>query len=86
MPSFLQRITDYVQRHYDVDISAYSMLLFLTEPSSGKWAYRWNLFLATVVMLRIIAILLESCDGPNNYNNVPDMALYPFLLNRQVCP
>eukprot|EP01038_Epipyxis_sp_PR26KG_P010778 gene10778-14473_t len=46
--------------------------VFLTEPNSSRLAYFWSYLLAWLVMIRILCIGLESCDGPNQYHNRPD--------------
>ncbi len=54
---------------------------FLMEPGTSKKAFYWNLFCCALVMVRIIAIGCESCNGPNQYYHRPvNRAEYRFLL------
>ena len=69
---------------FGVELSVLSVYVFLTEPTSSKAAHRWNLFLAIFVAIYIVVILVESCDGPNQYVDRPNNASYPFLLTDNV--
>ena len=54
---------------------------FLMHPHSSLPAMVWSLTLCALIALRIICILLESCDGPNQYyQRSIDQAQYSFLL------
>lgn len=89
--TFYDYITDYVDylmdvalERYGIDLSLVSLYVFLTEPSSSKAAFRWNLFLALFVTFYVVLILMESCDGPNKYVDREDESQYPFLLTDNV--
>lgn len=81
---YIDYLIDFALERYGVDFSLVSIYIFLTEPSSSKAAFRWNLFLAVFVMFYICLILVESCDGPNKYVDRNNEALYPFLLTDNV--
>lgn len=54
---------------------------FLMYPQSSIYAKSWSLMLCSIVVLRIIGIGFESCDGPNQYyHRSVDHAQYPWLL------
>ena len=53
---------------------------FFSNPNSSIPAQIWCNFATVLVLLRLLAIGLESADGPNQYTNRPDMSRYPFLL------
>lgn len=54
---------------------------FLTDPNSSRYAMAWSIFTCVLVLTRMLAIGLESCDGPNQYYHRPeDLSRYPFLL------
>eukprot|EP01031_Cornospumella_fuschlensis_P037908 gene37908-46053_t len=62
---------------------ATEMYELLIEPQLSKQGYYYYGFLSAVVMLRIIAMGLESCDGPNQYfSHNEDLATYPTLLTQ----
>ena len=82
---YMDYLMDTALEKYGVDLSLVSIYVFLTEPSSSKAAFRWNLFLAVFVMFYICLVLVESCDGPNKYVGRSNEALYPFLLTDNVC-
>jgi hypothetical protein len=54
---------------------------FLMHPQSSIYANAWSMLLCSVVALRIIAIGLESCNGPNQFYHRPTVhPQFPFLL------
>jgi hypothetical protein len=54
---------------------------YLMNPQSSVSAMVWSYLLIALVFLRIICLLLESCDGPNQfYDRSIDRARYYFLL------
>lgn len=73
-----------MQNENDVEAGNPLVLLmyeFLTVPGSSKVAYFWALTTCWMVIVRILAIGLESCDGPNQYYNRPtNNARFKFLL------
>jgi hypothetical protein len=81
---YVEYVMDIALVQYGVDLSLVSVFVFLTEPSSSRAAHRWNLFLAVFVGIYIFVILIESCDGPNQYIHKPNEALYTFLLTDNV--
>lgn len=57
---------------------------FCTKPESSKVAYSWACLTAWIAVMRILAIALESCDGPNWYHDREiNQARYRFLLTYQ---
>lgn len=55
---------------------------FLMHPRSSLYAMCWSIMLCSLVILRIFAILLESCNGPNQYYKRDRVrASYYFLLS-----
>jgi len=53
---------------------------FLKEPRSSRWALIWGRLLTVLVSIHILAIALETCDGPNQYTDRVDQSRYTFLL------
>ena len=56
---------------------------FLVNPRSSKFAFCWALLVSWMVILRIIAIGFESCDGPNQYDGREDRARFGFFLTEE---
>lgn len=56
------------------------MFDFFTEPATSRFGNIWGSVTAWLVAIHILAIGIESCDGPNQYTNRPNRAKYPFLL------
>lgn len=79
-----ENFAEWLAIEYDIELSVAATYLFIVEPSSSKWAKRWNLFLMFFVLLNVIMILLQTCDGPNHYQGREDVAVYPFLLTDDV--
>jgi hypothetical protein len=52
---------------------------FIFNPYSNTHAFLWNAFLVLFVIIDVIMICLQSCDGPNQYVGRPDAAQYQFL-------
>jgi hypothetical protein len=59
-----------------VIIAAYD---FLTNPRSSKVAYYWAFLTSWMVLLRVLAIGFESCDGPNKYVGREDRSRFYFF-------
>lgn len=57
------------------------LYFFLTSPDSSRYAWYWSILMNILVLVRITAIGLESCDGPNQYHNRIDRSRYKFLLS-----
>jgi hypothetical protein len=55
---------------------------FCTEPRSSRFAYYWGIFMAWCVMVNLVAVGLQSCDGPNQYEGRENVASYHFLLTK----
>lgn len=56
----------------------YEMLM---EPTLTAYGRYYFLFLCSLVVIRVVAMGLESCDGPNQYyHREVDLATYPALL------
>lgn len=54
---------------------------FLMHPQSSVYSSMWYFILCSLIALRIVCLLLESCDGPNQYyGRSVDHAQYSFLL------
>ena len=70
------------------DLSLFSerMYVFLTEPNSSVWAFRYSSFLSLCVVLNAIFLVLETVDGPNHYTDRKNMATYKDLPNSYVSP
>lgn len=67
---------------HDIGESLVSLVYaFLTDPNTSRISYIWSFLTAWMVIIRIIAIGLESCDGPNQYyHRAVDRSRYYFLL------
>lgn len=73
-PSFVDKIANYGE--YGIH--------FLTEPNSSNLAWYWSFFMCFCTLINVLFLILSSMDGPNNYENRPDMSTYRTLLNAQV--
>lgn len=56
---------------------------FFTEPESTRYAVIYIIFISWIVVVRVLFIGLETCDGPNQYIDRADHkhARYYFLLD-----
>ncbi len=57
------------------------MFDFFTEPKTSIIGYVWGVFTSFIVVLHILMVGLESCDGPNQYTGRLNRSSYSFLLN-----
>lgn len=56
---------------------------FLVDPHSSNYAAAWSIFTIILVMARVLAMCLESVNGPNEYYGRPeDLSQFPFLLTK----
>lgn len=61
---------------------AIMMYEFFTQPESSNYAQGWSIFLVCIVLTRIIAIGMESVNGPNQYHHrAISRPRYGFLLD-----
>ena len=54
---------------------------FFKEPRTLNTSSAWGFFTALCILLRILEIGLETCDGPNQYTGRDNHARFDFLFN-----
>lgn len=53
--------------------------LFLSEPKSSRYAIFWSYLLCTLALAHVLALCMETCDGPNQYEGRQDFSRFSFL-------
>eukprot|EP00602_Paraphysomonas_sp_CaronLab_P010717 CAMPEP_0185039296 /NCGR_PEP_ID=MMETSP1103-20130426/36005_1 /TAXON_ID=36769 /ORGANISM="Paraphysomonas bandaiensis, Strain Caron Lab Isolate" /LENGTH=1209 /DNA_ID=CAMNT_0027578127 /DNA_START=65 /DNA_END=3694 /DNA_ORIENTATION=- len=76
-PSGIASTTSDIER--DVSELSEQAFIFLTEPNSSAWAFRWSLLMSCCVILNAIFLVLETVDGRNHYHDREDMSTYKGL-------
>ena len=69
---------------YKLSLHSDRVYVFLTEPNSSVWAFRYSVLLSLCVVLNAIFLVLETVDGPNHYTGRKNMATYKDLPNSNV--